>query len=322
MPNFCWSWTAPTVTQEQVEAEKAALTEEEQRQIQNDLHGAYEPIEETPQLIADKIDEMRQHINAIEDEDKESYLVAQEKCAEYCNSEEFQLMFLRADKFDAEKAASRLVSYWDEKLDLFGPDKTYKRLSVNDLLDNPGDVEILKSGAFYSLPNKDEAGRGILFLNRSKMFQPQFDRESKKRVLFYTLHCLLEDDEMTQKKGFVLVALAPDDVQTMRGFDRKVVIFCWKALRDFLPARLAAYHHPVPARSFASLLLPVINQMMGQENRQRFVAHRFHQTMREMGKNMKKYGIKEDHLPNELGGAVSFDYDAWLEKRRAIEEAR
>lgn len=321
MISFCWSYTAPSVTQEQVEAEKAALTEEEQQQIQDDLYGAYDPIEETPQIIADKIDEMREYINTIEDEDKESYLVAQEKCADYCNSEEFQLMFLRADKLDAKKAASRLVSYWEDKLKIFGPDRTYHRISLNDLLAFPGDIELLKSGAIYPLPNKDKAGRAILFFDRSKLAQLGYDRRNKLRLFFYMLHCLFEDDAVTQKKGFVLFSAPPDDIH--RRFDRKMAKHGWNALRGSLPVRLAAYHLTVPAGSFISMIfLPILFYLMGQDLRNRLVVHRFRLTPWETSMNIEDYGIKKDFLPKELGGTVNFDYDGWLEKRRTIEEAR
>lgn len=324
MSNFYpWSHSAPTVTQEELDAEQKAFSREEWKQIQDDIYGKYEPILETPQTIADKIREMREYVDAIDDDEKESYLVAQEKCPHYCNSEDFQLMFLRREKFDAEKAAARLVAYWEDKLDIFGPEHTYHRISIDDILADPEDAYLLKSGAYYILPQKDEAGRGIIFQNRAKTTQRQFSRQSKLRVVFYLLHCTLDDDEITQKKGFIVMFSPPESIEIITGFDRK----CAKRMYNFgkvtFPGRLAANHGVVPAVSFVNLIfLPVLYHLLGKEMRNRFVSHPYHQSPKETAASFKEYGIKERDLPIQLGGSVDFDYDAFLEQRRAIEEAR
>ena len=69
-------------------------------------------------------------------------------------------MFLRSDEFEADKAAARMVTYFENKRLLFGEEKLVKKLTVDDL--TPDDLEELRSGFFQQLPQKDMRGRPII----------------------------------------------------------------------------------------------------------------------------------------------------------------
>ena len=71
-------------------------------------------------------------------------------------------MFLRADAFDVKHAAARIASFFQAKLELFGPEKLSKEIGINDL--NQDDIECLESGYCQVLPGRDRAGRVILVL--------------------------------------------------------------------------------------------------------------------------------------------------------------
>jgi hypothetical protein len=68
-------------------------------------------------------------------------------------------MFLRAESFDAYKAASRMVAFFDEKYKLFGAEKLTKDIVLADL--DPDDISALENGYYQRLANKDSAGRKV-----------------------------------------------------------------------------------------------------------------------------------------------------------------
>ena len=69
-------------------------------------------------------------------------------------------MFLRRHEFEVDKAAARMVTYFENKNLLFGEEKLVKKLTVDDLL--PDDMAELKSGFFQQLSEKDMQGRPII----------------------------------------------------------------------------------------------------------------------------------------------------------------
>ena len=68
----------------------------------------------------------------------------------------FKLMFLRADYYDARKAAKRMAKYFESKLELFGESKLVHKITLEDL--TPEDMDAY--GSHLVLPYKDNAGRG------------------------------------------------------------------------------------------------------------------------------------------------------------------
>lgn len=60
-----------------------------------------------------------------------------------------------------------MVAYWKAKLKAFGPDKTFKRTTLDDLTDD--DLASLKKGTYAVLPNRDKAGRAVFFSWNQKL---------------------------------------------------------------------------------------------------------------------------------------------------------
>jgi hypothetical protein len=63
----------------------------------------------------------------------------------------FKLMFLRADYYDASKAARRLAKYFEDKLHLFGEDKLVKKITLDDLSEE--DMEVFQTCFFMYVTN-------------------------------------------------------------------------------------------------------------------------------------------------------------------------
>jgi hypothetical protein len=94
----------------------------------------------------------------------------------------FKLMFLRADNYDSEKAASRMAKYYDQKRVLFGEEKLVKKITMDDL--NPEGQEVFTSGFMVTLPLKDQTGRPLFLVDSSKA---DFTRMSADTVVSDTV---------------------------------------------------------------------------------------------------------------------------------------
>ena len=81
------------------------------------------------------------------------------------NDTDFQLMFLRADRFDVPAADRRMCLCFEEKLRLFGDEKLVRNLTLADLSDE--DVTSLFNGAGHLMPHKDRSGRLVFFVDYS-----------------------------------------------------------------------------------------------------------------------------------------------------------
>ena len=94
-----------------------------------------------------------------------AYKMAKQLSPEYVSNRMFRLMFLRADQFDGKQAAVHIVNFFRAKLDLFGPTKLVKDITLDDL--NEDDKLILHSGVLQASDEKDQAGRPLLcdFIN-------------------------------------------------------------------------------------------------------------------------------------------------------------
>lgn len=85
--------------------------------------------------------------------------LAESQNLEYTQSRSFRLKFLKSDRFDAGRAASRFIRYFDWKLKLFGEESLTRDITYHDLTKE--DQAMLKKGHLQRLPVRDRAGRAI-----------------------------------------------------------------------------------------------------------------------------------------------------------------
>jgi hypothetical protein len=133
------------------------LSLEERERVFEDIHGIPRVVEEEPDFVAESLIGLEEEICRIKK--KPAYNRAMFLSPKYVKDR--KLMLLRSDCFETRKAAVRLVSYFECKLDLFGIEKLVKRIELDDL-DND-DQHALLSGSIQFLPSKDRTGRSIIF---------------------------------------------------------------------------------------------------------------------------------------------------------------
>ena len=143
-------------------AELARLSIQERDESLYDVHGVSDIQEEKAEFVQRCFEDVEEAISIMPDMDKMAYLHARDLDEAYVSNAGFLLMFLRASSFDIKSAASRIIAFFDTKLDLFGPEKLARDITFDDL--DEEDIHCLESGYAQMLPGRDLAGRAIFVL--------------------------------------------------------------------------------------------------------------------------------------------------------------
>lgn len=148
----------------------------------------------------------------------------------YVESQDFQLKFLRADRFDVKKAAKRLTTHCELLKKYYGNEGLTPPLRFDDLSNK--EQSIAREGFYQILPQRDRSGRlvcfhyrtitgdGITSFNRVSMLYGILDvcastvfrmpSDSLNLCFFQVRFALyysstLSEDVESQKKGMVLI---------------------------------------------------------------------------------------------------------------------
>jgi hypothetical protein len=175
------------------------LSMAERDEVLRDIHGVNDDIEETPELVAQKLVELENALQKIRK--KDAYDLAQFKSPEYAREYNFRLMFLRAERFAPSKAAARIVRHFETKLELFGPEKIARDIIMDDLGEDG--ITSLVSGFTQNLPVRDSSGRAIHCWIPA-LRHPDCSIKARLRHIFYVAMLAMWDEE-TQKKGIVIL---------------------------------------------------------------------------------------------------------------------
>eukprot|EP00529_Nitzschia_sp_RCC80_P009908 CAMPEP_0113501294 /NCGR_PEP_ID=MMETSP0014_2-20120614/32868_1 /TAXON_ID=2857 /ORGANISM="Nitzschia sp." /LENGTH=789 /DNA_ID=CAMNT_0000395853 /DNA_START=244 /DNA_END=2613 /DNA_ORIENTATION=- /assembly_acc=CAM_ASM_000159 len=149
----------PTEAEQLLTGAMYGLATEERDQALADVHGVAAAGGLDNEFIANRLAQLDQAIHDLRT-NKSAYLRAKIQSPEYVSDRKFRLQFLLADSFQPVAAAERLVSYFESKLVLFGPDKLTKDLTLQDL--DQQDIACLEYGLVQRLVGRDHAGRVVV----------------------------------------------------------------------------------------------------------------------------------------------------------------
>ena len=139
------------------------MTQEERLQALQDLHGVLDPVEEHPDSELTKLAEMDKMLANLDPSHRGAFDEAVRRSPEYV--ERFRLTFLRAEAFDAAKAARRMAAHFESRLALFETEDVLGRdIKLSDLSWRSEDVPLFQSGAMQLLKHPDRAGRSIILI--------------------------------------------------------------------------------------------------------------------------------------------------------------
>uniref|UniRef100_A0A7S1Y5C0 CRAL/TRIO N-terminal domain-containing protein n=1 Tax=Grammatophora oceanica TaxID=210454 RepID=A0A7S1Y5C0_9STRA len=209
------SFTAPRTEVDSVEAEKVDSPKELLERIAREVHGKGPPLmKETDELLRSSLGALKKELAVSKSAE---YNRAATFCPEYVKSDDFLLMFLRADRFNVQEVARRVEKYWGDRLRLFGDEVAFqpRPIRLTDLSDE--DLATLRSTGLQLLPIRDKAGRALILSTRRKWsFE---DRKDVGRLVWYLFHAALEDVGV-QRNGVVVLAYDDGPIQ-LELYDRK-----------------------------------------------------------------------------------------------------
>ncbi len=136
------------------------LSNKEKDEVMKDIYGIEDPVEETPSLVRDGLDQMETILMGTIKKIT-SLQLARDRFPSFFEDEAFRLQFLRVDAFNAKRACNRLVRHYEKKIELFGPDLLGRKIRLDDLSEE--DMKFMYSGGIEVLPAKDRGGRHVMF---------------------------------------------------------------------------------------------------------------------------------------------------------------
>ena len=140
-----------------------------------DVHGVLKPIEENPAFIEEKmmhlVAVLLLDVEPIERTLRELYGQTSHDFPEYTSR--LLLSCLRAERFDVDKASSRVLRHIQTKHRLFGADSVGRDLGVKDL--GALERQALDDGVVQILHTRDRSGRTILaqFKSVAEKYPPE-----------------------------------------------------------------------------------------------------------------------------------------------------
>eukprot|EP00538_Stauroneis_constricta_P004610 CAMPEP_0119548244 /NCGR_PEP_ID=MMETSP1352-20130426/2195_1 /TAXON_ID=265584 /ORGANISM="Stauroneis constricta, Strain CCMP1120" /LENGTH=468 /DNA_ID=CAMNT_0007593447 /DNA_START=172 /DNA_END=1578 /DNA_ORIENTATION=+ len=212
----------------------------EQDQAFQDMNAVSTAIEETEELLMSSLFQLEAKLNEIPQ--KNAYMIAYQQNRDFVCDVEFRLMFLRAKRFDAKKAAECIVKHMELKLKLWGLALLTRRITFNDL-DAESQQVFANNGAIQILPVRDSAGR-VVFFSMEKNHRPNYRTDTPEvfvsRLLWYYLMAVMEDDVESQKNGIVYVAYSLGNKPAFDDAERKVL---WGAgeVSGVCPIRITSF---------------------------------------------------------------------------------
>mmetsp|Transcript_87484 Transcript_87484/g.131231 ORF Transcript_87484/g.131231 Transcript_87484/m.131231 type:complete len:468 (+) Transcript_87484:35-1438(+) len=269
------------------------LSMKERDEVLHDVHGVSDVMDEEPAFVEKCFRELQ--VELLKIKSKPAYDQALLHNEAYVKDEKFMLMFLRAEGFDPKSAAARTVSFFEAKLQLFGPELLARDVKVSDL--DEDDVRCLESGYAQILPGRDRAGRAIfMLLPMIKVFKVHANK--LKALYMVTMHAL--QDVETQRRGMIGLAYNVGRDHTK---DREAV---WKnaKLLSAIPVRFKCLHYcydDEKVRTLFQVAMLVFNRS------ERFRCRFQFGTDMECIYNLMTFGIPSDILPVQTSGELRLE---------------
>mmetsp|Transcript_6197 Transcript_6197/g.9422 ORF Transcript_6197/g.9422 Transcript_6197/m.9422 type:complete len:198 (+) Transcript_6197:450-1043(+) len=192
-----------------------------------------------------------------------------------------------------------------------GEEGTFHRMTLNDL--SPLEQDILISGPFRLMPDRDKTGRAIIVSDRFKWYSNKTDesRRSMLKVVFYMALASLEDEEV-QRIGVVLI-FGTSQIVRYDMFDRKLTR---QLAQVIFPGfiHMNAMHFCYKGLGVIQFLVPIVLYIIGSDYRERVQIHTG--TIQDMISKLEEFGMSASSLPTDIGGGLAFSQKDWVEDRR------
>jgi hypothetical protein len=154
------AFVSPDEVDSHLASELHNMSMEARSTLLEEIHGVTcEPPEEgSHERIEECLRRMAQELHNIPE--KRAYDEASNIGTSFVHSESYQLSFLRAERFNPQKAATRMVLQLELLSRYFGPAALQRRITFHDLTEEA--KVVVKSGSLQLLPARDRAGRKLI----------------------------------------------------------------------------------------------------------------------------------------------------------------
>jgi hypothetical protein len=141
----------------QLAKEMNDLSVKERELVYDDVHGVAKLPEETPEFVAGCLEQLDAQLAKIPQTKRKWLDRAFFLKRGLENDTGFKIMFLRAVRYDAENAATRMAAYFKSKVELFGEEKIVKKITLDDLGE-----DVVAEGFWRHVSSMDMAGRRLV----------------------------------------------------------------------------------------------------------------------------------------------------------------
>mmetsp|Transcript_23180 Transcript_23180/g.54812 ORF Transcript_23180/g.54812 Transcript_23180/m.54812 type:complete len:669 (+) Transcript_23180:217-2223(+) len=175
--------------------------------------------------------------DSVDDTDLAAYKLARRQNKEYIDNYLFKIDFLRAERYQVNKAARRIIRYLGEKRELFGDDKLTRVIYWEDLGDDV--IAYFRRGAIQILPEPDLHGRRVLFVQGVANGSSDEEILVAKKAYFYFWSTLTETETKKGRLlGIVAIMWKLHKIKTKDPKLTEAVHRAWQCC----PVKVSAYH--------------------------------------------------------------------------------
>ena len=294
----------PGFTEEDERRELASLSMKDIAEVQSDLCGFSSVFSSScnlaqhalvgPNLPA-AIANLNHEMSRLPSVETAAYYRAVEACPDQVRPER-KLLFLEYANGNAQEAARALAEYWQGRLDLFGPDKTFRPMTLTGALKEDA-MTMMQRQVAQLVPVMDTAGRAILFFSPSRRRLDEYTIEQELQAVWYLFEVVLENPGL-RKNGVVVIC-------DLRGVQRRHVrrvtryVRVWQTLDSCLPLDIRGMHCCYPTSAFYYLIFPVVKRLASKSIRLRLKLH--YGDDNSVLNNLAGFCLTRDRLPTEFG---------------------
>lgn len=142
-------------------SELSKVSIQERHKAMDDVHCVGEELQEDPSMLERGLREFQKELAELARADR-IYQLAVNQNQSYIEGENFRLMFLRANMYDAKRSVRQMLNLLRYKAQYFGEDKVGREITLDDL--DPDAIDFVYSGRFHMQREKDRFGRHVVYL--------------------------------------------------------------------------------------------------------------------------------------------------------------